>query len=333
MTPVTLNFTADTPVATGTPGSNSETGATNIHVHNGATNAAWVCINAANDNAIPTTCADPTCGGAAGVTCQLLNAGQEMNTGGAPFLNQGTNLTLHVRVDRPGFVASPDQRYVYLFTAYSRTIVVDGNNDWSDADDLLLSAGLGQKTYVAWDPNWIYFASQGPQLCTTCSSFYLDFYLRSTTNGGTMVQDVMPADPGAQLPTTNVNVHFWFKTDGSSEGVRVWNGTAWGVPLSPITYNVAFGGFATANGLVEYRVSRGAAPGGLGLTAANATLVLQSRVNNAGSSGFYAPYNAASPTPWQFIFANIGAANTPNSGVNICDPGTHLNGVGTACGP
>jgi hypothetical protein len=357
MTPVTFNFTVDAPVVT--PGAGSYGTAQDIHIHNGATNNAWVCVNSTNDNPIPTTCADATCGGATGVTCQLLAAGAELTKGGAPFLAQGTNITLHVRADRAGFVASADQRLPYLFGPYSRTIVVDGNNDWSNADDRVLNAVdpavPGQQyTYVAWDATnaidaagSIYFASEGPLLCATCGTRYLDFYLRSSANAGTTTLDTMPINAGAgdSLNTTKVNVHFWFHTDGGSEGVRVWNGTAWGVPLSPINYSVKFGGFATPNGLVEYRVSRAA----LGLTAANSILVLQSKYEDGGGDAIFAPWgngdgtpgyvgnqNPAPATNWQFFYANMTAANSPSAAVNICKPnggaaGTSLGN--TPCGP
>jgi hypothetical protein len=349
MTPVTFNFTAAAPVVAPAPGSYATP--QDIHIHNGGTINAWVCVDSTNDNPIPTTCADVTCGGAPGVTCQLLNAGQEMNTGSAPFLAQGTNLTLHVRVDRPGFVPSADQRLVYLFGPYSRTIVVDGNNDWSNADDMMLNQAdppLGQQmTYVAWDATnsidqagSVYFASQGPALCTTCTTRYLNFYVRSSANAGTQTYDSMPANPANQHPTTtNVNVHFWFKTDGSSEGVRVWDGAAWGVPVSPYNYTVMSGGFGTVNGLVEYRVSRDA----LGLTQANSILVLQSNFEDNNDAAIFAPYGNGDGTPsytfpesvgttWHFVYANMSAANTPNAAINNCIPGGRSVGH-TACGP
>jgi hypothetical protein len=206
--------------------------------------------------------------------------------------------------------------------------VVDGSNDWSNADNELPgSGGSTQKQYLAWDADKIYFASQGSYFGDLTPNRYWHAYFRSTANGGTNTGDTVPVPvtggPNNLTDMTLMNVHFYFSTDGSTNGVRVYT-AAWGTPVSGYVkgtdYDFATGGFGTANAIVEYWVTRAQ----LGYDGAGKTLYYQTRYNDpaeGNTSDGRAPWvNQASNHNWGYVQANLDAANVPTFPGNFVFP-------------
>lgn len=291
-----------------------------VGITNNATIGATVCWSTDGSSI------DSSCSASASVICQAaVGASTALTT--LPPPNKATNFTLHVRACKAGFASTADIVRNYSFSPYTRTIVIDGLDDWS-----LNENGLDTETvdngYLAWDPTYVYFGWRGASL-TNSTARYFGIYLRSPTGPYTLTRDDrLGADhfgqytPGVQWgmmpqPIGGVDFHFFVRTDrNENPGVSHWDGANWvdGAALAPIT--CAYGGqLGNANALIECRVTRAS----VGLSAVNAVLNLNGVITDDGVG---TPHN-------EFPFTAAGHSYySGDMGVNIpSDKSRWLPGV------
>ena len=181
--------------------------------------------------------------------------------------------------------------------AYTRTIAIDGTNDFVAAENALLvgneaqngSLRPGSAFYLSWDANNIYLGYLGSSL-TNDTNRFLQFYIRGGVDCGvaancTTTRDDLPGGGdefgnagGTFNPSTPMNWHFYFRTDGAvapQQGARVY-ASGWGGPLTPPDYSVASGGDPAGTGTASTGASRSRAT--LNLTGATDVLRVQGSV-------------------------------------------------------
>lgn len=261
-----------------TPAGGPQVTPVTIGITNGATDTANVCwtIDGAD---IAANC---TSGGV--MTCQSRNGGVALTS--LPPANKATNFTLKARACRAGFASSALVANTYTFSPYSRTIVIDGFDDWQPPENLLPAEGTENGGYLSWDANYVYFGWRGSEL-QDLTTRYFGVYLRSPAGPYTTTRDDrLGADKFGQLsggswgmmpqPTGGVDYHFYVRTDrNENPGASQWNGANWVASAAAIT--CAHGGaLNTVSALVECRIARA----DVGLGGANAPLILNGVISN-----------------------------------------------------
>jgi hypothetical protein len=288
-----------------------------ITMNNGATTPANVCFTVDGSP----IAADCTSGGA--ITCASRNAGDAVTLPGS-LTNRATNVTINARACRAGFASSPLVTKTYTFSPYTRTIVIDGLDDWSAAENNLPSEN-GDNGYLAWDAANVYFGWRGNDLIDSVNE-YFGVYVRSPAGPYTLTRDDrLGADkfgqyiPGVQWgmmpqPIGGVDFHFYVRTDrNEAAGASQWNGAAW--VASAVAIDCKHGGqLGTASALVECSVSRAS----LGLAIADAPLVLNGVITRS---------SATAHNEWPFVggqhryFSGNMSTNIPS------DPALRLVGA------
>lgn len=319
-----FDFRVDPYTISPTPGPQS--GAVNISFTNGGSNSTGpntVICYSTNGADIGATC---TAGG--GVTCSgALSAGQTYAP--AALQNVGVNINqLKSRACRAGFVPTEQRNDSYTFGPYSRTITIDGTDDFVEAENRLGVANnaengelVDQRFYVSWDAENVYIGYRGNRL-TLENDTYFHFYVRGSGTT-TTTRDSLPGAPnafgdnGSWNPVTGVNWHFYFRTDSGSVGVRQFSGGAWVFPVTAPDYSWAQGGtLGTASAFVEYRISRAA----LGLGATDSLILTggiwdPSNVNDRvrfPSNNYDAPGAGNQAWDHKYLQAPMGDAKFPS---------------------
>jgi hypothetical protein len=264
------------------PATGSYTTPQNITINNGGTTNANVCWTV-DGSAVPTDCAP-----SATVLC--TGSPFAANALAKTFANQAVNVTVNTRACRAGFAPSANLSRTYTFTPYSKTIVIDGNDDWLAENTI---ATVFDRGSLSWDATNVYLAYRGANNQDSTTRF-LNFYVKSPTGPYTQT-----ADPkvGGLAPNTGllgaalggVNYDFWVRTDRGSIGVSKWDGANWIDVTGTVGFTCAYGGtLLTSDALAECSIPRA----DIGIGAAGATFTWMGQYTNAGAAADWFPVAA-----------------------------------------
>jgi hypothetical protein len=214
--------------------------------------------------------------------------------------------------------SAPPATASYTINAYARTITIDGQNEFVDAENAIATTDAVYTAYLSWDATNIYVGLKGADVGTPSATSYVHLYVRAGGSPATSTtRDTLGGNEfGTEnLPTSFSHHVYWRTDDADPNRARYWTGTNWGnAPALSASIALAKGG-SGADTFVEIAIPRsgaGGAPQGLN----NVTqLLLVGGLAKASANALSFPGGGAIFA--RYIDANMASFVAPNASSNV----------------
>lgn len=152
----------------------------------------------------------------------------------------------------PVDTGAPDTGPVDAGPPWTRTIAIDGTNDFVAASEKFSTTSTGYDAYVTWDATDIYVGYAGPDIGSSASaSKWLFVYLDTDPGMGTGPSSAERYNTQAPRMPTGFGADYYvrWRTDNLDTAIKRWDGSSWTFATTSVTKS-------KLGGYVEIKIPR-----------------------------------------------------------------------------